>query len=779
MDNESNINQPNDVEIFNSFDPEKFIFILRRSLIWMILFIAVCGATAYLYIRYTKPVYESTSILKLDFESEATTLGLTKGVGASAVIGKELSGEIELLRSRLFYSQVIDVVGLDVSYHYYGRYLTDERYKNNPFVVSHKIKNSNFYDRPIDLRIIDDQTFELDYGAGEETYHFGQVISNDNFNLLIEKTRNFVLPDVAGRYYFTVNSDDALLKYLQRNVQVRPENFSARTIRISLADYNVNKARDLITAIDTLYLEYTKHAKNIALEQKIVFLNSQIIETETKLESFETYFEDFIIENRTVNLDNDLAATINYLKQLDSTKLKMKMHLISLEKIEYQLLENDSILIYPMSTNLPAEFYKLASELRDLVDERDEKLYSYNENTHTIRQLNGRINELRNSLKTYIPEQKRQLKAGMEDLNKRADQLERSFAKLPAMSTSFEKNRRFYQMQEGYLMSLWRSKMDLEITRAGTVTNYVILEPASLPNTAIRPKPTLIYAAAFSIGLLLSIIFVLVRYLIHNKISTIRELERLTTTPILGAVPEYTSHKLPQTRLVIKPSSKSAISESLRTIRTNMEFLNGSKETKMVSITSTISGEGKTFIAVNLGAIIAFSAQKVCVVDLDMRKPKVHLAFGDEASGKGMSTLLIKKNTLDECIVRTSVEHLDYIPAGPNPPNPSELIIGEQFDEVLEQLKAKYDLIILDTPPVGLVTDGVMIMKKADLQLYVVRCDYSKRSFVKSIENLRRMNRFTGLTMIFNSVKSAGKGYGHGHGYGYGYGYGYYDDSKE
>jgi capsular exopolysaccharide synthesis family protein len=642
-------------------------------------------------------------------------------------------------------------------------------------VVSHKIKNSSYYDRPIDIRIVDAQTFEINYGAGEETYRFGQVISNDHFNFLIEKTPSFVLPEVAGKYYFTVNSKDALLNYLQQNVQVRPENFNARTIRISLADYNVNKARDLITAIDTLYLEYTKHAKNIALEQKIVFLNSQIIETESKLESFETYFEDFIIENRTVNLNNDLAVTINYLKQLDSTKLRMKMHLFNLEKIENRILQDDSILTYPVSLNLPPEFYQMSSELRMLKDERQEKLYTYNEKTYAIRQLDGRINELRLLLKDFIPEQKNDLKLGVREIEKRVDQLEQSFVKLPSMITSFEKNRRFYEMQEGYIMSLWRSKMDLEITRAGTVTNYVILEPASLPNSAIRPKPTMIYAAAFSIGLLLSIIFVLVRYLIHNKISTIRELERLTTTPILGAVPQYTTHKLPQTRLVIKPSSKSSISESLRTIRTNMEFLNGSKETKLVSVTSTIPGEGKTFIAVNLGAIIAFSAQKVCVVDLDMRKPKVHLAFGDEASEKGMSTLLIKKNTLDECIVKTSVEHLDYIPAGPNPPNPSELIIGDQFDEILEQLKAKYDIIILDTPPVGLVTDGVMIMKKSDLQLFVLRCDYSKPSFVKPIEKLGKINRFSGLTIIFNSVKPSSKGYGYGHDYGYGY----YDDSKE
>jgi capsular exopolysaccharide synthesis family protein len=191
-----------------------------------------------------------------------------------------------------------------------------------------------------------------------------------------------------------------------------------------------------------------------------------------------------------------------------------------------------------------------------------------------------------------------------------------------------------------------------------------------------------------------------------------------------------------------------------------------------------VSGEGKTFIAVNLGAILALSNAKIVIVDLDMRKPKVHLAFNEEKGTAGVSTILIGKHTINESLRKTSVDNLTFITAGPTPPNPSELILSEEFNQFLAQLKEKFDVVILDTPPVGLVTDGILAMKHADLPIYVVRADYSKKSYAKSINSLSVNNKFANLTAILNSVKS-NKNQGYGYGYGYGYGQGYYDDEPE
>ena len=312
-----------------------------------------------------------------------------------------------------------------------------------------------------------------------------------------------------------------------------------------------------------------------------------------------------------------------------------------------------------------------------------------------------------------------------------------------------------------------QSKAEFQIAQAGTTTSFKILSSATLPNTPISPKKLIVYGIGMVSGLILSFVFVGVRYLLHNKITNTQELERLIHAPILGSVPQA-SEKMVVTSLIIDKKPKSALSESLRSIRTNIQFMTSLNEKQtVISVTSTISGEGKTFVAVNLGGIIALTNKRVIILDLDMRKPRVHLAFGTEATDKGMSTVLINKHSGKECIQKTRVDNLDYIPAGPTPPNPSELLLSPAFDELITKLKSEYDIVILDTPPVGLVTDGILAMKKADLGIYIVRSNFSKRAFLKTLDRLISVNQFKNISVILNAVPNTG---------GKGYGYGYYDE---
>ncbi|HTF82336.1 MAG TPA: CpsD/CapB family tyrosine-protein kinase, partial [Cytophagales bacterium] len=296
------------------------------------------------------------------------------------------------------------------------------------------------------------------------------------------------------------------------------------------------------------------------------------------------------------------------------------------------------------------------------------------------------------------------------------------------------------------------------------------------------PIKTSVYITALGIAFIVSFILVVIQYFLHNTINNQGELEKGTIAPVVGVVPRYRKEKLAISRLVVDKHPKSPLSEALRSIRTNLEFLLPESKTKRImSVTSTISGEGKTFVAINLSGVIALSGLKVVIIDLDMRKPKVHRAF-DVDNEIGMSTILIGKNTVEECIHRTTIESLDFISAGPTPPNPSELILRKEFDKVLQHLHTIYDVIFIDTPPVGLVTDGIIIMKKVDQPLYVVRAGYSKKGFEKNINKLITNNNFRNVGAILNGFdNSMGYGYGYKYGYGYGYGYGsgyYTDDAR-
>jgi len=198
---------------------------------------------------------------------------------------------------------------------------------------------------------------------------------------------------------------------------------------------------------------------------------------------------------------------------------------------------------------------------------------------------------------------------------------------------------------------------------------------------------------------------------------------------------------------------KSMVSEAIRTLRTNLDFFAINSEKRVIAVSSTISGEGKSFVAMNLGGVIALSKKKVILLDLDMRKAKNNAT---DDNTKGISTILIRKNTWQECVVKTQLDNFDVIPSGPHPPNPSELLLNGEFTGILDELKNKYDFIILDTPPVGLVTDGIMAMRRADLSIYVFRANYSKKEFLQSFRRIVSINKFTNITMLLNALPITG-----------------------
>lgn len=765
-------------DFLNSIDLDKILIVLKKSIPWLFLIFILTCSSAYLYVRYTKPLYESGSILKLDIQNEASIIGISNPLENPAIAG--LSGEIELLKSDLFFDHVVKAINYDVSYYYYGQILTEERYKNSPFIVSHKLKTNLFYDKPIDIDIIDNETFTISYffeGTSYNTVHkFGSEIQNGFFNLLIEKTPAFTNSNGLGKYYFTINSAVALNNYFRENIIVEPLNFNAKTIKISLRDHNKFKARAFVTAIDTIYLAYTKEHKNKAIEQKIDFLNTQLEETNLRLENYEDYFENFTITHRTTSLEKDLGVTISRLEALDTQYVALKTNLSHLELIITQIQARQAMIIGPLTiSSLPRSLAESLNKYNELRSERETKLASNKENTFVIQRIDQKLSSVEGEIRKLFNEYKGILEDQIETVDSRRGVLENSFVQLPSRGTEFRKNRRFYNLLDETYLQLVKSKSELEIARAGTVTNFVVLSPASDPIAPVEPQKLLIYALGVVAGIVLAVFFVLIRYLLHNKINGIKEIERLVRAPILGSIPRYNGNDTMVTRLVIDQNPKSGISEALRAIRTNMEFLIPNKQKRIISITSTISGEGKTFISVNLGAILALSNKKVVIVDLDMRKPKVHLTFGDDKGDGGVSTILIGKNPLENSVRETEIDGLSYITAGPTPPNPSELLLGKEFDTFLDDLKKKFDVIILDTPPVGLVTDGVLAMQKSDLSIYVFRADYSHKSFVNSLNNLVKTNQFQNLCVLINSVKYA-KGYGYGNGYGYGAGY--YDDSE-
>ena len=382
-----------------------------------------------------------------------------------------------------------------------------------------------------------------------------------------------------------------------------------------------------------------------------------------------------------------------------------------------------------------------------------------------MKKINKNIAAQNDNIFRIISTIKDQLKFKKGSIQDRIYQVESQLYGIPEKEMELSRLNRMFNLNEKYYTLLIEKKTQYSISKAGfTMDNMVLQAPTEA--VLISPNKKLVYIIAVVLSLLLGLIYLLIRYLTFNDIHEPEELKRLMPSSVgfLGIIPKVNSDEKNSTLMVHK-SPKSALAESYRHIRSNLQFILKKDEPNVIAISSSVSGEGKTFVAVNMAGIIAMSGKKVLVIDLDLRKPKIHHAFKVDNS-VGMSSILAHNHDWKECINHSELEGLDYITAGPIPPNPSELIIGDVLDKIIEEFKTVYDLIIIDNPPVGIVSDGISVMNKADCPIYVFRANYSKRFYTQRVRELVESNKVPKLFVALNAQEVKKRGYGYGYGYG-------------
>jgi len=738
----------------------------------IVVLLLACIAVSYLSIRYTPSLYQSSSVLQIDVKSDAKLLGFKSFDEDINVLARE----IEIIKSRLFLNKVAEALNWPVSYYQYGDILFEDRYPLNPFKVSVIQCPPEYYDKPIDLNLLSDTEFSIEIQAFDgslksQVFHFHDTIEIENLKIVVAPLLNYA-QEIDNRYFFKINSLNGLVNYLDASLTVEPLDFKSQTITVSFKDYNREKASNIVMAIDTLYIYYSQLEQNKANKQRIDFLNLQLKQTEEKLSELETYFENFTIANRTTNLDANLAKTIEILEQLDSQRYATQARLKLCNTLYDKVVMSAEFDLNPSEiTSFSGELSGELERLNKLYEEKRVILGSNNENTFAYQKKNEEIEFLKNRLAGSLESARKNLYENLDRLQKRKTQLESDFVSLPGKRTEYTKTERYYTLYEEFYLSLIKNKAEFELAQAGTVTDFRILSSASAPSAHISPNKILYYSIGVVVWVFISFLFISIGYLFDNKITSQQELERISSAFVLGSIPNYSNKILKNSRLVINNNLKSEISEAFRTIRNNLEFLNGHHKKTIISITSTISGEGKTFIAINLGGIISLRGQKVLLLDLDMRKPRFQEVFPDTHTTKGLSTILINKHSVEECIQKTAVENLHYIGAGPIPPNPSELILGGAFERLIEKACETYDTIIIDTPPAGLVTDGIQALKISTLPIYVFRAGHSKKIYLKNVNRIIKVNKIKNLSLILNSVKKSSAD-------SYAYGTNYYEDEK-
>jgi tyrosine-protein kinase Etk/Wzc len=745
--------------VTDTIDLNKLAAILRTNWIWFALVFFIANSVAYLITRYTKNLYESNSEIKLDIKTEASEFGIKSIIEDQPI--NIVSGEIEIIQSGLFLNRVVDETSdFDISFISVGRVLNDELFRNGPVVLTTYTTEHPYHNVPINFREIDAENYALQVAneSQETQARYGEKINLNGLELKMDRNSTFKKGDEIG-YYFVILDREALVGYLQANLTAEPLNYNANTIRIAFKDHNPQKAKAVLNRVDSIYLKYSNEQKNLANKQKIDWLVNELKHIESRMEDYENYFEGFLLENKTNNLQADLERTISLLNQADSQRYETARRIHETDRLIEVLNSDQANIPASLRPALPDYINQHVDEILKLQLEKQKVAMSHSEITFAFRDKQNQIDALKTKTAELLAGLRDDWKKRLLELNKSKIALEKEFAGFPDKNTEFTKNQRFYKLYEEFYLTLMQSKSEFEIAQAGTIPDFKILSSASFPYTPIAPHRSMILGIGFVISLMVNFFLLGILYILNNKITGVAELEKIRSASMLGSVP--VSRYL-NGGLHVLDHPKSMVSEAMRSLRTNLEFFNASSDQKIIAISSTVSGEGKSFIAMNLGGVVALSKKRVILIDLDMRKAKTDQPVAIDNT-KGVSTILIRKHAWTDCVVKTPIENFDFIPSGPHPPNPSELLLTKEFSDLITNLKQNYDFIILDTPPVGLVTDGIMAMRIADTSIYIFRANYSKKDFITNLKRIVNVHKFSNVTMILNAVPTTGKTYGYGY----------------
>lgn len=758
---------------FNTdFDLSIFKSVLQRYWLVFPILMLLAGITGFIYLRYTKPKYESIAVIQRSSQDEGKRILDIDNFENE----NNLSEDVELLRSKFLLEKALRNLNLNVSYYSEGEILTEEKYLFSSYHITLKeLRDSSLIGRPIDVKN-EGNTVSLSFqsNSGQQMIPvvLGEDIDNEFFALSfkISKPELFKRTSSENRLYFTFNDYKQLTDKLHPQLNVFALNVEARTIQISFQSNNSRLAQDIVASLINTFFQYDLEKKSQSSANILAFIETQLDTVFLQLKDSENRIQQFKDSSKVNDPTLYTQRILNNVSELNKELMQTDLDYQLLLEVESSVEENDRIEIYNLMAAIAGTQFDniLKGELNvlhDLLEEKEDITYSHTMTSDAYKKVTNRIESQTQNIKRSIVSFKKQLNFKKRNLEDRIYSLESQLYGVPAKEMELSRLNRMFNLNEKYYTLLIEKKTQYSISKAGyTMDNMVLQYPTRA--VLISPNKKFVYVVLFVLALLISIIYILIRYITFNEINS--DVDLLNILPenlsFLGNVPKIKS-ETEASELIIDRNPKSVLAESFRHIRSNLQFILNQNQSNLIAVSSSVSGEGKTFIALNLGGILNLTGKKVILLDLDLRKPKVHKGFNVE-NEKGMSNLLAGHMELDEVIQNTQLEGYDFITAGPIPPNPSELILSEKFNLLIEELKKIYDFVIIDNPPVGIVSDGVAVLKKADCPIYVFRANYSKRIFANRINELIHNQSLTNLNVVLNGVKLGKKGYGYGYGYG-------------
>ena len=767
---------------------------------WFVVSIIICIACAWGYLRLTTPIYNiSATVLIKDekkgggasMSSELEKMGLEGFVSSSS----NVDNEIEVLRSKSLAREVVNNLGLFVTYMDEDEFPSKELYHTSPVLVSLTHQEADKLPGRMEINMILQPTGALgvQITVGEKEYRkqfdkLPAVFPTDEGTIAFfanNDTLSAVCPEnITKERHITafINRPFSVLKEYVNSLSIAPTSKTTSVVVISLENTNTRRGRDYINKLLEMYNINANNDKNEVAQKTAEFIDERIGIISKELGSTEQDLENFKRSAGITDLSSEAQIALTGNEEYEKKRVENQTQ-INLVMDLQRYMKGNEYEVLPSNIGLQdAASAGAIDRYNQMLVERKRLLRTSTENNPTIINLDTSIRAMRTNVQATLDATLKGLQITKEDLAREASRYSRRINDAPTQERQFVSIARQQEIKSGLYLMLLQKREENAITLAATANNAKIIDEALADDNPISPKKTIVYLAALVLGVGLPVGVIYLIGLTKFKIEGRADVEKLTSLPVVGDIPladEKTGS------IAVFENQNNLMSETFRNVRTNLQFMleNGKN---VILVTSTISGEGKSFISANLAISLSLLGKKVVIVGLDIRKPGLNKVFNIPKKEHGITQYLTNTtaNLMDFVQPSDINKNLFILPGGTVPPNPTELLARGGLEKAIETLKANFDYVILDTAPVGMVTDTLLIGRVADLSVYVCRADYTHKAEFTLINELAENNKLPNLCIAVNGLDLNSRKYGYYYGYGkygkyygygkrYGYGYGY------
>ncbi|WP_026952857.1 GumC family protein [Algoriphagus mannitolivorans] len=754
---------------------------------WYALFIFLFVTATYIFHRYTVDEFEVSGsiVIKNNNTPEARILDRSNIFNQ----GINLENDILRLRSKNLAHLALQKVHFDVEYYAKTNIKDIELYDRSPIRIQVDWDHLQVTETIVELEILSENNFRLSQAQGglmdfnsvqaagdesiyDKTYTFGEVVETPRSKFTVF----LINPGRVGEVIlFKLVNPSALEDRWARAIQVNTVNDYSSVLNITTTTKVVEKGRDYINALMQSYIDYDLNEKNKIQENSIDFIEEQLGYLEDSMKAKQRELLSFKVSNKLLDVSAEFSNILGKMNDLDERKAQLDYQLQYFEEIrEYmaQKSKDFSDVIAPSVIGVPDPLLNgLIQTLVTLSQDRRKLLATVNENHPEVIKIDVQMQKVQDALFENVVnliENTKKQKAGIQ---REILTYDSEFSRLPESESKYTDIYREFELRENIYTYLLEKKVEAGIARAANVSDNAILDVAKR-GTLVFPKKTQNYGLAIALGFLLPFGFVVIRDMFDDSIKDQRDLKKHFMIPQLGVI----GYSTKGTNLVVLDHPKSAVAESFRSLRSAITYLASGKNTKKILVTSSVSGEGKTFTSLNLASAMALGSKKTVVVGADLRRPKLASYFG-HSEKVGLSTYLIGKVEAESIVLPTSHQNLYFVPSGVIPPNPAELLQTNRLKEFLDYLESKFDIVVFDTPPMGLVSETIDLMRLFDINLYVVRQNYTNKDHLVMINDLFNNKQVKNVYGVFNGIINSGYHY-EGYNYGYGNTYLYSQNNK-